>query len=192
VEGLGRRLIGLAAAICGVVGLAGILHGEPIGLMLETAISLAVAAIPEGLPAVTAVALAAGLWRLARAGALVRRLPAVETLGSTTVICADKTGTMTENQMTVTRLYLEGRTIEVGGEARSAAGTFRERGGPVDPDIDPGLTRLLTVAALANNATVEPGPGGPVLHGDPTGAALLIAALKAPGHGHPARHGADS
>jgi Ca2+-transporting ATPase len=179
VEGLGRRLIGLAVAICGVVGLAGILHGQPIGLMLETAISLAVAAIPEGLPAVTAVALAAGLWRLARAGALVRRLPAVETLGSTTVICADKTGTMTENQMTVTRLYLEGRTIEVGGEARSPAGTFRERRGPIDPDIDPGLTRLLTVAALANNATVEPGPDGPVLHGDPTEAALLIAALKA-------------
>jgi Ca2+-transporting ATPase len=88
----------LAVGICAVVGLTGILHGEPIGLMLETAISLAVAAIPEGLPAVTAVALAAGLWRLARRGALVRRLPAVETLGSTTVICSDKTGTMTENQ----------------------------------------------------------------------------------------------
>src|SRR5262249_12115126 len=76
IEALGRRLMALAVVICGVVGLAGILHGEPIGLMLETAISLAVAAIPEGLPAVTAVALAAGLWRLARRGALVRRLPA--------------------------------------------------------------------------------------------------------------------
>src|SRR5262245_5057272 len=90
VETLGRRLILLVLAICGVVGLAGILHGQPIGLMLETAVSLAVAAIPEGLPAVTTVALAAGLWRLARAGALVRRLPAVEALGSTTVICSDK------------------------------------------------------------------------------------------------------
>src|SRR6266498_2566118 len=109
------------------IWLAGILHGEPIGLMLETAISLAVAAIPEGLPAVTSVALAAGLWRLARRGALVRRLPAVETLGSTTVICADKTGTMTENQMAVTRLALDGRSITVTGGARSGAGSFEER-----------------------------------------------------------------
>src|SRR5262245_22817729 len=116
IEALGRRLMALAVVICGIVGLAGILHGEPIGLMLETAISLAVAAIPEGLPAVTAVALAAGLWRLARRGALVRRLPAVETLGSTTVICSDKTGTMTENQMTVTRALLgDGRSIDVTG-----------------------------------------------------------------------------
>jgi Ca2+-transporting ATPase len=89
VEALGRRLIVLAVGICAVVGLAGILHGEPVGLMLETAVSLAVAAVPEGLPAVVSLALAAGLWRLARRGALVRRLAAVETLGSTTVICAD-------------------------------------------------------------------------------------------------------
>ena len=109
VESLGRRLIVLAVGICAVVGLAGILHGEPVGLMLETAVSLAVAAVPEGLPAVVSLALAAGLWRLARRGALVRRLAAVETLGSTTVICADKTGTMTENQMTVTRLVADGR-----------------------------------------------------------------------------------
>jgi Ca2+-transporting ATPase len=179
VEGLGRRLIGLAIAVCGAVGLAGVLHGEPIGLMLETAISLAVAAIPEGLPAVTAVALAAGMWRLAGAGALVRRLPAVETLGSTTVICADKTGTMTENRMTVTHVYLGGRTIEVDGEAGPAAGAFREGEGVLDPRTDAHLTRLLTVVALANNASIEAGPDGLVLHGDPTEAALLVAVLKA-------------
>jgi Ca2+-transporting ATPase len=84
-------MIGLALGVCGLVAAVGILRGQPVGLMLETAVSLAIAAIPEGLPAVTAVALATGLWRLARAGALVRRLPAVETLGSTSVICADKT-----------------------------------------------------------------------------------------------------
>jgi len=178
VEALGRRLMALALGICGVVALAGILHGEPIGLMLETAISLAVAAIPEGLPAVTSVALAAGLWRLARRGALVRRLPAVETLGSTTVICADKTGTMTENQMAVTRLALDGRSITVTGGARSGAGSFEERDGLVAPADDPHLRLLLTVGALVNDASVVPEPGGLQLHGDPTEAALLVAVLK--------------
>ena len=104
-------MIGFALGICAIVGVAGILRGQPAGLMLETALTLAIAAIPEGLPAVTTVALAAGLWRLARSGALVRRLPAVETLGSTTVICADKTGTMTENRMTVSRLHVAQETI---------------------------------------------------------------------------------
>ncbi|HET8576836.1 MAG TPA: cation-translocating P-type ATPase, partial [Methylomirabilota bacterium] len=179
IEALGRRLIVLALGICAVVGLAGILHGEPIGLMLETAISLAVAAIPEGLPAVTTVALAAGLWRLARRGALVRRLPAVETLGATTVICADKTGTMTENQMTVVRLMLDRRSVKVTGGGRAATGAFLEADTPVDPLGDPHLLLLLTVGALVNNASLESGREGLELHGDPTEAALLVAAVKA-------------
>jgi Ca2+-transporting ATPase len=179
VEGLGRRLMGLAAAVCAIVGAAGILQGLPVGLMLETAISLAVAAIPEGLPAVTAVALAAGLWRLAHAGALVRRLPAVETLGATTVICADKTGTMTENQMTVTRLDLDGRVLAVTGGGRSLSGAFLEDGQSIVPLQDPVLRRLLTVATLANDASVERRADGVRLHGDPTEAALVVLALKA-------------
>jgi len=178
VEQLGRRLMALGIAVCGLVGLAGILHGEPVGLMLETAISLAVAAIPEGLPAVTSVALAAGLWRLARAGALVRRLPAVETLGSTTVICADKTGTMTENQMTVTRVHLDGRTLIVSGGPRSPSGRFTEGEREITPLEDAQLARLLTAAALANDASVERAGAELTLHGDPTEAALLVAALK--------------
>jgi Ca2+-transporting ATPase len=179
IERLGRALMAAALAVCGVVAAVGILHGQPVGLMLETAISLAVSAIPEGLPAVTAVALAAGLWRLARAGALVRRLPAVEALGSTTVICSDKTGTMTENRMAVTRVALPERTITVSGEAASARGTFSERGALIAAGDDAELTRLLTVAALVNDASVEPQAGGLRLHGDPTEAALLVAALKA-------------
>jgi Ca2+-transporting ATPase len=179
VETLGRRLIGLAVSICAVVGLAGVLHGEPIGLMLETAISLAVAAVPEGLPAVVSVALAAGLWRLARRGALVRRLAAVETLGSTTVICADKTGTMTENQMTVTSVILGGRRIVVGGGGRSTTGSFSDEHGPLEPLADPHLALLLTTAALCNDASLRPAPDGLHLQGDPTEAALLVAAVKA-------------
>ena len=179
VEALGRRLVVLALGICAVVGVAGILHGEPIGLMLETAISLAIAAIPEGLPAITTVALAAGLWRLARAGALVRRLPAVETLGSTTVICADKTGTMTENQMTVTRLVLGGRSLAVSGGGRSAAGAITEDGARVDAPADPQVRLLLTAGVLVNDAHAAPGEDGLALGGDPTEAALLVAALKA-------------
>ncbi len=178
VEGLGRWLMALALGVCAVVGLAGILQGEPVGLMLETAISLAVAAIPEGLPAVTAVALAAGLWRLARAGALVRRLPAVETLGSTTVICSDKTGTMTENRMTVTRLWLPDGIITVGA-GDGARGAFTDGGRALDPRAHPDLVRLLTVGALVNDAAVERGPTGVTLHGDPTETALLAAALAA-------------
>ena len=180
VESLGRRLIVLAVGICAVVGLAGILHGEPVGLMLETAISLAVAAVPEGLPAVVSLALAAGLWRLARRGAVVRRLAAVETLGSATVICADKTGTMTENQMTVTSLRFGGRRVTVGGGGRSTAGSFTDdTAGVVAPLADPHLRLLLTAAALCNDAGLRAAPNGLHLHGDPTEAALLVAAVKA-------------
>jgi Ca2+-transporting ATPase len=142
VEALGRRLIVLALGICAVVGLAGILHGEPVGLMLETAVSLAVAAVPEGLPAVVSLALAAGLWRLARRGALVRRLAAVETLGSATVICSDKTGTMTENQMTVTTA--RGRE-RISVASRTQRPGIRARRGVRSPRRCP-LARLLTVA----------------------------------------------
>ena len=179
VEGLGRRLIGLALGTCGVVGLAGILHGQPIGLMLETAITLAIAAIPEGLPAVTTVALAAGLWRLARAGALVRRLRAVETLGSTTVICSDKTGTMTENRMTVSHLHVGEDLIAVVSRPPGAARAFVHGDVVLDPLADARIARLLTVGALVNDASVTRGPAGFTFEGDPTEIALLAAALDA-------------
>jgi Ca2+-transporting ATPase len=169
----------LALGTAAAVGLAGVLHGESAWLMLETAISLAIAAVPEGLPAVTTVALAAGLWRLARAGALVRRLPAVETLGSTTVICADKTGTMTENRMAVTRLHLDGRTIAVTGGGESVAGKFLVDGAAHDPRVVPGLTRLLMAGVLVNDASLDRGPDGLRVHGDPTETALLVAAVRA-------------
>jgi Ca2+-transporting ATPase len=179
VERLGRSLIVLALAICALVGIVGVLHGQPLWLMLETTISLAVAAIPEGLPAIVAVALAAGLWRLARRGALVRRMPAVEGLGSTTVICSDKTGTMTENRMVLASLALDTGIIRVGGGATTPRGEFREAESVLDPQTRPDLLRLLTAGALVNDASVERHDGELRLHGDPTEAALLVAAMKA-------------
>jgi Ca2+-transporting ATPase len=179
VEELGRRLMGFALGTCGLVGLAGILHGQPVGLMLETAITLAIAAIPEGLPAVTTVALAAGLWRLARSGALVRRLPAVETLGSTTVICSDKTGTMTENRMTVSCIHVDQETIAVTLRRPGTAREFLRDDVVLDPLADARLARLLTVSALVNDARVTRGADGVAFQGDPTEIALLAAALDA-------------
>jgi Ca2+-transporting ATPase len=178
VEQLGRRLIVLALAICAVVALVGILHAQPVWLMLETAISLAIAAVPEGLPAMTTVALAAGLWRLARAGALVRRLPAVETLGSTTVICADKTGTMTENRMAVVRIVLDDRDIAITSAAESLDAEFTQGGRPTDPRRDPRIGKLLEIGALVNDARLERSAAGVVLDGDPTETALLLAAVR--------------
>ena len=179
VEELGRRLMGFALATCGLVGLTGLLHGQPLGLMLETAITLAIAAVPEGLPAVTTVALAAGLWRLARAGALVRRLPAVETLGSTTVICSDKTGTMTKNRMAVSRILVDPETIAIAPRPSGTSRAFIRGGAVVDPLAHPRLARLLMVGALVNDASVTDSPDGLVFQGDPTEIALLAAALDA-------------
>jgi P-type Ca2+ transporter type 2C len=158
VETLGRRLMVLALLVCAVVAAAGVLKGLPWVLMVETAISLAVAAIPEGLPAVTTLALAAGLWRLARSGALVRRLSAVESLGSTTVICTDKTGTLTQNRMRVTRLWVEGRQVSVRDEAAAP---------------------LLRAAALVNDAPAGEAPASGGAVGDPTDVALVEAAREA-------------
>src|ERR1700752_498860 len=113
---LGRRLVYLVLAIAAIVMFTGWLRGDGLWMMVEVGISLAVAAVPEGLPAVTTLILALGVLRMAQQRAIVRRLPAVETLGSTTVICADKTGTLTENQMTVREYYLsDGRHIQIDG-----------------------------------------------------------------------------
>ncbi len=148
----------LAALIAGV----GLMSGKDAFLMIEAAIALAVAAIPEGLPIVATLALARGMWRMARQNALIERLSAVETLGATTVILTDKTGTLTENRMTVRRFWLSSGEIEIdGGEADR------------EPDNDPLLARLLHVAVLCNNATL--GGSDKDDSGDPMELALLRA-----------------
>ena len=116
LDRLGRQLIEVVLAIIVVVTLLGIARGKDILLMVETGIALAVAAIPEGLPIVATIALARGMLRMAKRNALINRLAAVETLGGTNVICTDKTGTLTENQMTVTEIFLDSTHIHISGE----------------------------------------------------------------------------
>ena len=145
--------------------------------MLIFAISLAVGAIPEGLPAIVTIALAVGVQRMARRRAIIRKLPAVETLGSTSVICSDKTGTLTRNEMTVQAVWAAGELLEVEGIGWGGQGGFRRGGAPTPPSA--AALRLLEAAALCSDATVEAAGEGWAVTGDPTEAALVVAARKA-------------
>lgn len=182
---LGRLLIVIVLGLCAVIVFAGWLRGNSFLYMLEVGISLAIAAVPEGLPAVVTMTLALGMQRMARMRALVRRLPAVETLGSTTVICTDKTGTLTRNEMTVRAFVLDRRRIEVTGTGYAPVGTFQDNGQPVNPRSDDHLALALRIGALCNDAKVEHTDGRDAVLGDPTEAALIVAAEKA-GMGHAA------
>ena len=174
---LGHLLIYLSMAIVSLVFGLGLLRGEPLVSMFLTAVSLAVAAIPEGLPAIVTITLALGVTRMVERHALIRRLPAVETLGATTVICTDKTGTLTKNEMTVTRLHVDGQTIEVSGEGYVPKGVFVEDGQPLG-HLLPGVLALLETAVLCNGATLQEQEGTWSVLGDPTEGALLVAAAK--------------
>ncbi|MFW2380905.1 MAG: cation-translocating P-type ATPase [Acidimicrobiales bacterium] len=178
---LGRWLAVAAIGICVVVFLAGVARGEDVEVMFLTAVSLAVAAIPEALPAVVTIGLALGAQRMIGHNALVRRLPAVETLGSVTVICTDKTGTLTEGRMLVERVWtLDGEDV-VTGAGFKPSGELMRSGVHRDVEPDSPLASLLTVAALCNDAVlVPPGDGNEEwsIVGDPTEGALLAAASK--------------
>ncbi len=186
LEQLGHLLLYLSLGVVAVVFLMGLWRGEPLVGMFLTSVSLAVAAIPEGLPAIVTITLALGVTRMVARHALIRRLPAVETLGSTTVICTDKTGTLTKNEMTVTRLFIDGRTFEVTGEGYAPEGEIREIGlGPLSERAGNGgratgngLRELLAAAVLCNGATLRRVDGVWRVLGDPTEGALLVAAAK--------------
>ena len=151
------KVIGVAClVICGVVAVTGILRGEDPFNMLLTGISLAVAAIPEGLPAVVTIALALSVGRMVKRGALIRRLHAVETLGCANVICSDKTGTLTENRMTVKAVQTLDCRLEVSGAGNESTGQFTLNGRVVEPCDFPSAAMLLDVALLCNNASVTP------------------------------------
>ena len=176
---LGHALVGVVLVLCAVIVGAGWLRGYGFLYMVEVGISLAIAAVPEGLPAVATMTLALGMQRMARMGALVRRLPAVEALGSTTVICTDKTGTLTRDEMTVRALQLGDRRIDVSGTGYSTSGDFQEGGRAVDARADAHLALALRVGALCSDATLDLTDGKAAVLGDPTEGALVVAAAKA-------------
>ncbi|MBW3010671.1 HAD-IC family P-type ATPase, partial [Candidatus Woesearchaeota archaeon] len=153
------------AVICIIVFFTGYSSGYPLMEIFLASISLAVAAVPEGLPAVVTITLSLGMQKLAKKNALIRTLPAVETLGCTTVICSDKTGTLTHNEMTVKKIFVDGKEIDVSGEGYSTEGKFGSE--------SPGLKQLLKIGVLCNNANL-----GEEITGDPTEVALLVSAGK--------------
>ena len=179
---LGRTLAAAAVALCGVVLVLGLARGEPLELMLVTSVSLAVAAVPESLPAVVTFSLALGARRMVRRNAVVRRLPAVETLGSVTVLATDKTGTLTEARMLVEELWTPSRSVAVSGQGYAPEGDLVSDGAKVALDQAPDLLDLLRACVLCNDARLTP-PEGPEGSwsglGDPTELALLSAAGKA-------------
>jgi Ca2+-transporting ATPase len=203
LDQLGKTLGWGALAICGVVFVVAVLRGTDLNLltapgggllvylnaakkqivdMFMLAVGLAIAAVPEGLPAVVTITLALGMREMIHRHALIRRLSSVETLGSATVICSDKTGTLTQNEMTVTRLWVDGQFVNVTGSGYSRRGEFRVGDETVDPNQYPGILTALWVGALNNDAHLESVEGDDQsfrIVGDPTEGSLLIAAAKA-------------
>lgn len=182
VAQFGRYLVVAALLLFVVVMALGLQRGLPFADVLMVAISQMVSMVPEGLPVAVTIALAVGMQRMAGRGAIIRRLSAVETLGSTTVICSDKTGTLTRNEMTVSALWLPGgRAIVVSGVGYAPAGAITEAGAVVDPE-DTAVNALLQAVVLCNDAELVPPHDGVTqwtVLGDPTEAALLVAAGKA-------------
>ncbi len=173
LDKLGHNLVWIILAITAVVWVLGVLRGKPVLLMFETAIALAVASIPEGLSIVATIALSRGMLRMARRQALVRRLASVETLGGTSVICTDKTGTLTENKMTVERVELPS-----GIYVRRAGTWAAEQGEPVSWSENTDLYEAFRIGVFCNNAALARGEDGADT-GDPTEIALLVAGREA-------------
>ena len=185
INELSHLLLKVILVLAVLVAIAIELRGEPAVTVLLSAVALAVGAIPEGLPAVVTATLALGVSRLAKRRAIVRKLPAVETLGSTTVICSDKTGTLTQNQMTVCEIACGGELIGVSGSGYEPVGEFTrgddESGAPSPLDVDalPFVREVLRAGLLCNDARLAKTDEGWRVEGDPTEAALLVSAAKA-------------
>jgi len=179
LDRMGKWIAIGALALCFVLAGLGIVRGHGILEMFIWGVALAVAAVPEALPAVVVISLALGVRRMVKRHALMRRLPAVETLGCTTFICSDKTGTLTQDQMTIRRIYVDGKLIEVTGVGYEPEGEFYLNGTPFAHEQDPALQILLRIGALCNDTSLTSVDGVWGIKGDPTEGALVVAAAKA-------------
>lgn len=177
LDRIGRMLALAALAIIAVIVGSGVAHGEPVVEMVIFGIALAVAVVPEALPAVVTITLAIGVQRMVKRHALVRKLPTVETLGSTTVICTDKTGTLTKNEMTVRRIVTADGAVDVTGAGYKPQGQFQSEGKNIGPSVT--LLALLKAATLSSDAHAVEKDGAWTIKGDPTEGALVVAAAKA-------------
>lgn len=176
---LGKFLGITTIFICIMVFVVGLFQGREVLEMFMVAISLAVAAIPEGLPAIVTIVLSLGMNKMVKRNAIVKKLLAVETLGSTTVICSDKTGTLTQNEMTAVKVYADGKIFDVSGGGYEPVGEFKENGQTVDPHSIGDLETLLSIGVLANDASLDKDAEGYKIIGDPTEGALVTLAAKA-------------
>jgi Ca2+-transporting ATPase len=176
---LGKVLGAIVIGVCIIVFGLGTMEGQPILEMFETSVSLAISAVPEGLPAIVTLTLALGVQRMAKRNAIVRKLSSVETLGSVNIICSDKTGTLTKNEMTVREVWTNNKSIEVTGEGYEPYGQFIENKNIMVPTADPQLRRLLEIAYLCNNSNLVEHEGTHAIIGDPTEGSLVVLSKKA-------------
>ena len=179
IRAFGHKLLILILGLAALVMVVGFWRGESLDEIVSSAIALAVGAIPEGLPAAVTVTLAIGVSRMARRRAIIRKLPAVETLGSTTVICSDKTGTLTQNQMTVRHVVVGADVFDVGGNGYEPLGDITGNGNPCSPGDAPGLSECLLAGLVCNDSALVQKEGRWDAQGDPTEVALIVAASKA-------------
>jgi P-type Ca2+ transporter type 2C len=179
LEQLGKILITVALVLTVLVVVIGVIQGHELYEMFLAGVSLAVAAIPEGLPAIVTVALSLGVQKMIKKNAIVRKLPAVETLGCASVICSDKTGTMTQNKMTVTQLWSGGDTWTVDGVGYEPQGSFYRNDRQVNPKEEKALQQMLIFGMLCNHSDLIVKDDDYILDGDPTEGALLVSAMKA-------------
>ncbi len=179
LENFGKILVYICLLLVGAIFLMEYIRGGELFDVFLTSVSLAVAAVPEGLPAVVTIGLALGVQRMAKKHVLIRKLPSVETLGCATVICSDKTGTLTKNEMTVRKIYADDTIFNVTGTGYSPDGYFMVDNSPIDIENFPGLGRCLLCATVCNTSNLLNKDGNWNIVGDPTEAALLVAAAKA-------------